>query len=238
MKPIDRRKIHILKLIVDEFIRTGGVTGSKSLLQKYELGVSSATVRNDMAALEKMELIHQPYNSAGRLPTTKGLRVFVDYLMSQWPEYFLEGENRYQISIHPSPLHYRLDNIIYELVMKITKHTGDISFGCFPSAGNITYVGMASFLQKNGVAMGQKALSVIELLEDRTNFLQLLQGLDINRKVSVFFGEADMLPGFASCAMIVKQVTLDNQQGYLGILGSLQMDYAFNISALKNILPS
>jgi heat-inducible transcriptional repressor len=54
MKKIDQRKVHILKLIVEEYIRTGEITGSKSLLQKHDLQVSSATIRNDMASLEKM----------------------------------------------------------------------------------------------------------------------------------------------------------------------------------------
>ncbi len=71
MKKIDLRKIQILKFIVEEYIRTGEITGSKSLLAKHDIGVSSATVRSDMANLEKMGLIFQPYNSAGRLPTTR-----------------------------------------------------------------------------------------------------------------------------------------------------------------------
>jgi heat-inducible transcriptional repressor len=54
MKKIDARKIQVLKLIIEEYLRSGDVTGSKSLLKKHDLGVSSATVRNDMAALEKM----------------------------------------------------------------------------------------------------------------------------------------------------------------------------------------
>lgn len=71
MRKIDQRKIHILKIVVEEYLKTGEVTGSKSLLKKHDLQVSSATVRNDMASLEKMGLIFQPYNSAGRLPTTR-----------------------------------------------------------------------------------------------------------------------------------------------------------------------
>jgi hypothetical protein len=63
-KKIDLRKIQVLKIIVEEYLKTGEITGSKSLLKKHDMGVSSATVRNDMAALEKMGLIFQPYNSA------------------------------------------------------------------------------------------------------------------------------------------------------------------------------
>jgi heat-inducible transcriptional repressor len=85
VKKIQDRKVQVLKYIIEEYIKTGEVMGSKSLLKQHDLGVSSATVRNDMASLEDMGLIFQPYNSAGRLPTTRGLRVFVDYLMETMP---------------------------------------------------------------------------------------------------------------------------------------------------------
>ena len=71
MKKIDARKIEILKYIVEDYIQTGDIAGSKSFLRKHPLDVSPATVRNDMSSLEKMGLIFQPYNSAGRLPTTR-----------------------------------------------------------------------------------------------------------------------------------------------------------------------
>ena len=71
MPKIKERKIQILKLIVEEYLKTGEIMGSKNLLKKYDLQVSSATIRNDMLSLEKMGLIFQPYNSAGRLPTNR-----------------------------------------------------------------------------------------------------------------------------------------------------------------------
>lgn len=54
MKKVDSRKIQVLKYIVEKYLQTGDVLGSKALLDQYDLGVSSATIRNDMAALEKM----------------------------------------------------------------------------------------------------------------------------------------------------------------------------------------
>jgi len=92
---IDSRKIQILGLVVKEYIQTGNVTGSKSLVKNEDdLQVSPATVRNDMKSLETMGLIYQPYNSAGRLPTTPGIRMYVDYLMDVFPTNYLEEENR------------------------------------------------------------------------------------------------------------------------------------------------
>ena len=71
MSKIQDRKVQVLKFIVEEYLKTGEIMGSKNLLSKYDLQVSSATVRNDMASLEDMGLIFQPYNSAGRLPTNR-----------------------------------------------------------------------------------------------------------------------------------------------------------------------
>lgn len=131
MKKVDLRKIQILKIIVEEYIKTGDIVGSKSLLKKHEMGVSSATVRNDMASLEKMGLIFQPYNSAGRLPTTRGIRVFVDYLMEYFMPQFIEAEN----SVMERYDQKQLNDILYELVAKCAKATSEITFGCIPSQG-------------------------------------------------------------------------------------------------------
>jgi len=71
----------ILKLIVSEYIKTGAPLGSNTLVRKYELGVSSATVRNEMAALEQNGYLIQPHTSAGRIPSEDGFRYFVQKLM-------------------------------------------------------------------------------------------------------------------------------------------------------------
>lgn len=75
---LDDRKAAILRAIVSHFVRTGEPAASKTLVDRYRLGVSSATVRNEMSALEEAGLIFQPHTSAGRIPTDKGYRYFVD----------------------------------------------------------------------------------------------------------------------------------------------------------------
>ena len=94
------RRLEILKAIVDEYVATQEPVGSKSLAENHKLGVSPATIRNEMAVLEEEGLITQPHTSAGRIPTDLGYRVFVDQLASVKPlsaperkaiETFLEG---------------------------------------------------------------------------------------------------------------------------------------------------
>jgi heat-inducible transcriptional repressor len=78
--PLDERKESILRAIIEAYIRSGEPVGSKSVADGSELGVSSATVRNEMGTLEREGYVSHPHTSAGRVPTDKGYRYYVDVL--------------------------------------------------------------------------------------------------------------------------------------------------------------
>ena len=82
---LDRRRLDVLRAIVQDYVATQEPVGSKALVERHNLGVSPATIRNDMAALEEDGYIHQPHTSAGRVPTDKGYRLFVDRLSNVKP---------------------------------------------------------------------------------------------------------------------------------------------------------
>src|SRR5439155_19598307 len=77
---LDERKAAILRAIVEEYIETAQPVGSSHVVREGSVGASPATVRNDMAALEREGYLVQPHTSAGRIPTDKGYRFFVDQL--------------------------------------------------------------------------------------------------------------------------------------------------------------
>ncbi|MGA8978138.1 MAG: heat-inducible transcriptional repressor HrcA [Pedococcus sp.] len=81
----EERRLAVLRAIVQDYVETSEPVGSKALLERHQLGVSAATVRNDMAALEEEGLIAAPHTSAGRVPTDAGYRLFVDRLSSVKP---------------------------------------------------------------------------------------------------------------------------------------------------------
>lgn len=99
---MESRQLEILRAIVEEYVATEEPVGSRSIAERHGLGISSATIRNEMAVLEEAGLITQPHTSAGRIPTDKGYRLFVDKLAKIKPlsaaerraiETFLEGAN-------------------------------------------------------------------------------------------------------------------------------------------------
>jgi heat-inducible transcriptional repressor len=96
----DERRLQVLRAIVQDYVSTNDPVGSKALADRHDLGVSPATIRNDMAVLEEQGYIAQPHTSAGRVPTDKGYRLFVDRLSAVKPlstaerkaiEKFLDG---------------------------------------------------------------------------------------------------------------------------------------------------
>lgn len=80
---LNERKLNILKAIVKDYIETAEAVGSRTISKKHDLGVSAATIRNEMADLEELGYLIQPHTSAGRVPSEKGYKLYVDSLMSQ-----------------------------------------------------------------------------------------------------------------------------------------------------------
>lgn len=85
MSSAEERRVSILRAIVKDYVDTGEPVGSKTLVERHNLQVSPATVRNDMSVLEELGYLHQPYTSAGRIPTEKGYRAFVDQITALQP---------------------------------------------------------------------------------------------------------------------------------------------------------
>lgn len=106
---LSERQKNILKAIIDDYIETVEPVGSSSVMRKYNLGVSSATIRNEMGYLEEAGYITQPYTSAGRVPSQEGYRYYVDSLM---PDYYIDNKVRKEINKTFSPSFDKVEEIV------------------------------------------------------------------------------------------------------------------------------
>src|SRR5690242_13683976 len=126
---LDDRKLAVLRAIVEDYVSTQEPVGSKALVERHQLGVSPATVRNDMAVLEEEGYIRQPHTSAGRVPTDRGYRLFVDRLSRVKPlspaerraiERFLVGA-------------VDLDDVVHRTVRLLAQLTRQVAVVQYPS---------------------------------------------------------------------------------------------------------
>ena len=126
---LDDRKLAVLRAIVEDFVSTNEPVGSKALVDRHNLDVSPATIRNDMAVLEEQGLIVQPHTSAGRIPTDRGYRLFVDRLSAIKP--FSTAERR-AIETFLSGA-YDLDDVVMRTVRLLAQLTRQVAVVQYPS---------------------------------------------------------------------------------------------------------
>ena len=125
----DDRRLKVLSAIVTDYVRTREPVGSRALAERYRLGVSPATIRNDMAALEDEGYIHQPHTSAGRVPTEKGYRLFVDEVARVKP---LSAPERRAITALLSGA-VDLEQVVARTVRALAQLTGQLAVVEYPS---------------------------------------------------------------------------------------------------------
>ena len=131
---MDDRKLDVLRAIVTDYVSSQEPVGSKSLVEKHDLGVSPATVRNDMAALEEEGYITQPHTSAGRIPTDKGYRLFVDRLGSIKP---LSAAEQRAIQTFLSGA-IDLDDVLLRTVRLLAQVTHQVAIVQYPTLSHST----------------------------------------------------------------------------------------------------
>lgn len=130
----DERRLDVLRAIVEDYVATHEPVGSRSLLDRHQLGVSPATIRNDMAVLEDEGFISQPHTSAGRIPTEKGYRMFVDRLATVKP---LSAAERRAIETFLGGA-VDVDDVVQRSVRVLAQLTNQIAIVQYPSLSMAT----------------------------------------------------------------------------------------------------
>jgi len=126
---LDDRKLAVLRAIVEDYVSTNEPVGSKAIAERHNLGVSPATIRNDMAVLEEQGYITQPHTSAGRVPTDKGYRLFVDRLSQIKP---LSAAERRAIETFLAGA-VDLDDVLRRTVRLLAQLTRQVAVVQYPS---------------------------------------------------------------------------------------------------------
>lgn len=131
---VEDRRLAVLRAIVEDYVATEEPVGSKALVERHRLGVSPATVRNDMAALEDEGFITQPHTSAGRVPTDKGYRLFVDRLTQVKP--MSAGEKRAIQTFLDGAVD--LDDVVQRSVRLLSQLTRQVAVVQYPTLSRST----------------------------------------------------------------------------------------------------
>jgi len=229
------RRLEILRAIVDEYVATQEPVGSKAIAERHGLGISPATIRNEMAVLEDEGLITQPHTSAGRIPTDLGYRVFVDKLATVKPlspaerraiETFLDEANNLEQLMRRSA----------KLLADITKQVAVITYpiiGENTGSEKMAISGTAN-LARSGEDLGSTLSPILEALEEQVVLMRLLD--EANSTVHVRIGREQIETNLQSTSLVSVGYGANSAQlGAVGVLGPTRMDYAGSIAAVDAV---
>ena len=221
---MDERKELILSTIIVEHIKTGAPVGSGVLVEKYELDVSPATVRNDMMALEEEGYIIQPHTSAGRVPTEKAYHLFLESLGNKKINKNDESDLRVVLDTKDEA-NFR------ETAKKLVELTGTAVFWAF-HRHNVYYTGISNHFQ-------QPEFAEINVIYDISGVIDRIDEIvdsmfdQIDGGVHTLIGQEN--PFGHMFGTIIAKYQHKEGTGMFGIVGPMRMDYARNLALVEYI---
>ncbi len=208
------RQQDILKAIVELYAATAEPVGSSSLAAQFEM--SSATIRSEMAELERLGYIMQPHISAGRVPTDKGYRSYVNGLEDR------PGDTRHQAALERQVRSSgELERSIKNAVESLAHVTRNLGLG---TIGNNLYLsGMAGLFQHPEFYGGREAYEVARLLDSLEEWLQEAAP---NDPISVYIGHENPIGRTSGATLIISRFESPySARSYIGVLGPTRQDY-------------
>lgn len=222
---MDPRQEIILKAIIEEYIRTAEPVGSKFLAAAAQLGVSPATIRNDMVALDEAGFIRSPHTSAGRIPTEKGYEFYLRRFAER--KHAPRDEEKMREAVSGE----RDEEVALKTLAKtLVEISGETALVAFDPRWSY-YTGVSNLFQKPDFQDLEMVQSLSTLL-DRFDEV-LAQVFDsVSAEPHVFMGENNPF-GEGMATILVKYRLPSNHVGLLGLVGPMRMDYGKNISLVK-----
>lgn len=216
--------------IIKEFMDDANEVGSLSLVEKYNLGVSSATIRNEMVKLMALGLLEKNHISSGRLPTDQALRLYVSKIIDRSSLSPLVS-----VEIRQGIFRDRFskDIVIKSILQILAKETDSVVFLILDD--DVRYYGLANILAFDEFQSIEKIKSVISILEDDV-FLKNMAQKYAGSGVSLLIGGESGVGTLQNCAMAFTKIPFwSKSNSYVGVIGSKRMDYSKVIPALREI---
>jgi transcriptional regulator of heat shock response len=224
------RQARILAAIVKENCDTSQPVASQDLAEKYQLGVSPATIRNEMALLEKMDYIKQPHTSAGRVPTDKGFRYFVNQLMDRVKLTLKEQEKLKKEMFKLQMAHMEIGRRLAKL---LAEHTEQASFALFPE--EVSTVGLSNLLA-NPALPPEDAKEIAKFFDDIDQYAESIITDYGSEQPAALIGKELKLSKKSDYSMIVSGLTLPSgKKGVIGVVGPKSMKYEKNLTLIQYI---
>jgi len=227
------RKDRVLAIVVDEYVENIAPIGSSLIVKRYHLDLSPATVRNILAELEEEGYLTHPHTSAGRMPTQRGYRYYVDHLMHEIK--LLEEEKAHiqkEYIQGVKELQDLLENAS-QVISDLTHYTSIVSV----DGGDEVFCRGLSFVAGYPEFHNfDRIKQLLYILEGKERILELISR-ELEHKVEILIGSEMQFEGMDDCSLVISSYKKKNSalSGKIAVLGPTRMDYERVVSTLNYI---
>lgn len=223
MDDITQRQIEILRAIIKEYSESGEAVGSEILEKKYKLGVSPATIRNEMVVLTKNGYLKKAHFSSGRVPSAKGFRFYINKLMKE-KELSTADEVAYKNSVWDD--RSERHKLLTQATKVLAHRTGLVSIAA-TNSGDMYYAGLANVLKIHEFIDREIERYLFERLEEIKYWERILDRLEkLEGDIYYVLGDDDVSdPMYESCASVFAEFESDKVKGIIGVFGPKRMNY-------------
>lgn len=216
------RQRQLLSAIIEEFISTADAVGSLSLYDKYKFKVSPATIRNEMAELVRQGYLDKPHSSSGRVPTTLGLRYFLQEMLQNLDE--LDVLQQEEMKQEWFAARFDKETLIRSALKFLVAHSGNAAVALIDK--DIYYAGLSEMLNIPEFQQLDNLRSLMVVLEDYSALSRIFNQNHSDEEVKSLIGEETGLDAFQPYAVIFSELRLHGgKKGYIAVVGPNRVDY-------------
>jgi heat-inducible transcriptional repressor len=231
MPELTDRQIRILKLIIEEYIETAFPVGSNILEKKYELGISPATIRNEMVKLAQMGYLSQPHTSAGRAPTKTAFKFYVDRLMEE-KKLSVADEVSAKEQVWDS--RFDFEKLLQDATRALAQKTGTIAISATKD-GHVYHAGYANILDMPEFFEINLTKALLTMLEESTSVFDLFNKNLGEDALHLLLGDELGVDFLEPCSMVFTEFGQEGSDkcGFLGVIGPVRLNYAYIVPMVK-----
>ena len=227
----DRRQ-RVLAALIEEYVARALPVGSRTLTERYQFGVSSATIRNELSALEEEGYISQPHTSAGRIPTDFGYRTFVDRLIEAGPLSGASADAEELGRLRDTAS--ELDDLLERTSAALAKFTDCLSIVAGPEQAHPARLGIMSLMRQPEFAYTEALLPIMQVLEDDTILLHVLDTTaPSGDEPQVRIGKENDAEQLSGVSVVACRYGCGPDGGIVAVIGPTRMDYNKALTAVR-----
>lgn len=226
---LTERQKNLLRVIIEKYIETAEAIGSETIEKEYNLGVSPATIRNEMVRLTNMGYLRQPHTSAGRTPTSAGMKFYVDQLME---EKSLSLKDEVAIKEELAEPNEPYEKLLRHTAKALADQTRSLAV-VTDDQGDLYSAGMANILDMPEFLDIDITRTVLSMLDRAEMFQPIISQLTREEQLRILFGEELGIPYLEPCSFVVTRYEMPTHRGFLGVIGPSRLNYSVIIPTMR-----